>query len=156
MFRIGVISDTHGFLDDQVPEVFASVNHILHAGDVGPRSTLLQLEALAPVTAVLGNTDGPIGLPLTALVQLAGFDFILHHIVNPLELGEDLRERLAREKPHAVVFGHTHRPSCRTVGDVLFFNPGYSGRPKFGQERSVAIFDCEQGQIRPQIIKLWS
>lgn len=156
MFRIGVISDTHGFLDDQVLELFAAVDHVLHAGDVGPRSLLRQLEALAPVTAVLGNTDGPIGLPLTEVVQLAGLNFLLHHIVNPLELGEDLRERLAREKPHAVVFGHTHRPFCRTVADVLFFNPGYSGRPKLGQERSVAIFECDGGQIRPQIIKLWS
>src|SRR5216110_2710106 len=55
--KICIISDTHGFLDPKVPELFAGVERILHAGDVGPHSLLLELEAIAPVTAVLGNTD---------------------------------------------------------------------------------------------------
>jgi putative phosphoesterase len=56
--RLGVIADTHGQLRPQVFDAFAQVDHILHAGDVGKREILIDLEALAPVTAVFGNSDG--------------------------------------------------------------------------------------------------
>ncbi|HAV64105.1 MAG TPA: YfcE family phosphodiesterase, partial [Verrucomicrobiales bacterium] len=55
--RIGVISDTHGYLDPKIPALFQGVEHILHAGDIGYASIILELEQIAPVTAVLGNTD---------------------------------------------------------------------------------------------------
>ena len=58
--KIGVISDTHNFLDPQIPELFAGVSHILHAGDIGLPRVLTQLESIAPVTAVGGNTDDPV------------------------------------------------------------------------------------------------
>ena len=56
--KIGLISDTHGYLDPKVLELFADASHILHAGDIGGDSIILELKAIAPVTAVLGNTDG--------------------------------------------------------------------------------------------------
>ncbi len=82
--KIGVISDTHNFLDPKVADLFAGVEHILHAGDVGNWPILSELETIAPVTAVYGNTD--MGLPLkeTEVVELAGWKFLVHHIVNPL------------------------------------------------------------------------
>ena len=55
--RIGVISDTHGYLDPQVLEAFAGVDHIIHAGDIMDAATLEALEGIAPVTAVAGNMD---------------------------------------------------------------------------------------------------
>jgi uncharacterized protein len=60
--KIGLISDTHNYLDPRVPEIFTGVEHILHAGDVGLSSLIVELEQIAPVTAVIGNTDE--GLPL--------------------------------------------------------------------------------------------
>jgi hypothetical protein len=57
MTTIGVISDTHGYVDPRVFELFAGVDHILHAGDIGPPGVVLQLERIAPVTAVRGNCD---------------------------------------------------------------------------------------------------
>jgi len=57
--KIGVISDTHNFLDLRISRLFQGVEHILHGGDVGSRSIILQLEAMAPTTAVSGNTDDP-------------------------------------------------------------------------------------------------
>ena len=56
---VGLISDTHGFWDDRIPTLFAGVDHILHAGDIGDPSILMGLERIAPVTAVMGNCDGP-------------------------------------------------------------------------------------------------
>src|SRR5258705_3513061 len=57
MLRIGVISDTHNFLDPKVPELFAGVDHILHAGDIGQARLILELEGIAPVTADLGKKN---------------------------------------------------------------------------------------------------
>jgi putative phosphoesterase len=152
--KIGLISDTHGFLYPKVPEFFAGVSHILHAGDIGDDSIIVELEAIAPVTAVLGNTDSSPTFRITEVVALAQRKFFVHHIVNPHALKENLQFQLARERPDAVVFGHTHKAFCETIGGVLYLNPGYAGKPKFGVERTVAILHCEGKEIRPEFLAL--
>lgn len=152
--KIGVIADTHGYLDPKIPGLFAGVGHILHAGDVGPDALLAELEAVAPVTAVLGNTDSSARLQLTETVTLSGRKFLVQHIVNPHEPREELRLRIARERPAVVVFGHTHRAGWLTLEGVGYLNPGYAGKPKAGQERSAAILHCEGGELRPEFLKL--
>ena len=145
--KIGLISDTHGFLDPKVPEIFAGVSHILHAGDMGDDSIIVELEAIAPVTAVLGNTDSSPTFRITEVVVLAQRKFFVHHIVNPHALKENLQFQVARERPDAVVFGHTHKAFCETIGGVLYLNPGYAGKPKFGAERTVAILRCQEMRV---------
>ena len=152
--KIGVISDTHGFFDPKIPELFSDVDHILHAGDVGAAFVTFQLEQIAPVTAVLGNCDSLLPFKETEAVELDGRILLLHHIVNPRALVEPLRSRIAREQPDVVVFGHTHRHFCQMLQDRLFFNPGYAGKPRFGTERSVAILRWEDGSVRPQFLPL--
>jgi putative phosphoesterase len=152
--KIGILSDTHGFLDPKIPGLFVGVEHILHAGDVGPQSLLLELEAIAPVTAVLGNTDTWLSLKLTQLAEIGGRKFLVHHIVNPHALTDDLKELVGRAKPDVVAFGHTHKPFCETIGGVLFFNPGYAGKQRFALERSLAILHCDAKKIRPEFLKL--
>jgi len=152
--KIGVISDTHGFLDPKVPEFFDGVSRILHAGDMGGDSIIVELGAIAPVTAVLGNTDSSPTFRLTEVVTLAGHRFLVHHIVNPHALKEELQLRIAHERPDAVVFGHTHRVFGETIGGVLYLNPGYAGKPKFGVERTVVILHCDGKVIRPEFLAL--
>jgi len=152
--KIGVISDTHGFLDPRVEKIFAGVDHILHAGDIGYATVILELEFIAPVTAVLGNTDGDISFHLTETVELARKKFLVHHIVNPWALSETIEQQIAKVKPAAVIFGHTHKPFAETVNGVFFFNPGYAGKPKFGAQRSVAILECDGHGIRPEFVPL--
>ena len=152
--KIGVISDTHGHLDPRVEKIFAGVDHILHAGDIGYASIILELEFIAPVTAVLGNTDGDISFHETESVTLAEKKFLVHHIVSPHELSEKVQMRITREKPAAVVFGHTHKKFAETVNGILFFNPGYAGKPKFGAERSVALLHLDENGIRHEFIPL--
>src|SRR3954447_23422744 len=136
--KIGVISDTHGFLDPKIPKLFEGVDHILHGGDVGSHITLLELENIAPVTAVMGNVDAGMALKLTEVVELGGRKFLLHHIVDPRNLGGDLRETVHRARPDVVVFGHTHKPFSETIENILFLNPGYTGRQRFNLPRSLA------------------
>jgi predicted phosphodiesterase len=57
MAKLAVISDTHNYLDPKVLTLFEGVEHIVHAGDIGMPWLILQLENIAPVTAVMGNTD---------------------------------------------------------------------------------------------------
>jgi len=153
--RVAVLSDTHNYLDPRIPQLFARVDHILHAGDIGLPAIILQLEQVAPVTAVLGNTDDP-GLHYrqTEVVEIAGRKFFVQHIVNPRSPADLLKTRLARERPDLVVFGHTHKPFCETIGGTLFFNPGYAGKPRFGLERTVAILHCDQKGIRTEYLPL--
>jgi putative phosphoesterase len=152
--KIGVISDTHNFFDPKIPELFNGVDHILHAGDVGTAVIRFQLEEIAPLTAVLGNTDSSIELKLAESVTLDGRRFLLQHIVEPRELGDDLKVRIALERPDVVVFGHTHRAFCQIMGGVLFFNPGYAGKSRFGMDRSVALLQWNDQGIRPQFLPL--
>ena len=94
--KIGLISDTHNHLDPRVPTIFAGVDHILHAGDVGLSLILNELELIAPVTAVLGNNDSHLPIPETAMVLLGGKKFLVHHIVTP---GSGPAQILARSTP---------------------------------------------------------
>src|SRR5512139_1627296 len=137
--KIGVISDTHDFFDPAIPALFNGVDHILHGGDIGLPRILHQLEEIAPVTAVLGNTDDPaFGYRLTEIVELGGRKILLHHIVNPHDLADSVTGRIRRERPEIVVFGHTHKPFAEKIGGVFYFNPGYAGKSRFGMARSLA------------------
>src|SRR5688572_13018907 len=148
--RIGVISDTHGFLDPRVPKIFDGVEHILHAGDIGYESIIRELELIAPVTAVLGNNDAGLNFNETEVVTLAGRKFLVHHIVSVSRPSDIVSRHIEEEKPDVVVFGHTHQPYSGTVGTTLFFNPGYAGKPRFNLERSVAVLHCEGDKLRPE------
>ena len=153
--RIGVISDTHNYFDPRIPQLFAGVDHILHGGDIGLPAILLELEQIAPVTAVAGNTDDPgFHYRLTEVVELASRRFLLQHIVNPRSLAEPIRTRITRERPDVVVFGHTHKPFRETIDGALFFNPGYAGKSRFGMERSVATLHCGEKGIRAEYLPL--
>ncbi len=82
---IGVVSDTHGYLNPRVPELLRGVDHILHAGDIGDGGIIEALAEIAPVTVVRGNNDrtGPESLyPEEVSLKLEGFSFYLTHIVK--------------------------------------------------------------------------
>ena len=153
--RIAVISDTHDFLDPRIPKLFAGADYIVHGGDIGAPSLVLELEQIAPVTAVGGNTDDPgYHYPTLQAIELAGRKILVQHIVNPHAPSEAIQARLAGERVDVVVFGHTHKPFCQTIGGTLYFNPGYAGKSRFGLERSVAILHCGARGIRPEYLNL--
>ena len=148
--KIGVISDTHDHLDPKVPALLAGVDHILHAGDIGLPWLILQLENIAPVTAVIGNTDAGLSYKETELIQLGGRKFLLHHIVDVLSPADPIKRRIIRENPNVVVFGHTHKPCSELVKKTLYFNPGYAGKPRFNLPRTIAILHCDESRITPE------
>lgn len=154
LMTLGIISDTHGFLDPRVAGIFSGVDHILHAGDIGAPIIELELKFIAPVTVVLGNTDLGLDYKETEVIELAGSRLLLHHIVNPGNLSEEVRGRIRRDRPDAVIFGHTHKKFAQTVNGIFFFNPGYAGKPRFGAERSVARLHLNEEGIRHEFVPL--
>ena len=152
--KIGVISDTHGHFDPKIPRIFAGVEHILHAGDVGGGGILVQLEQIAPVTAVLGNNDMGMALREEEIVELDGKRFFLQHIFPHGRIDETTKGRLDRAKADAVIFGHTHQTFSEIREGRLIFNPGYAGRPRFDLPRSVAILEISSSGFAPLFVKL--
>jgi putative phosphoesterase len=152
--KLGLISDTHGFLDPRLNRIFKGVDHILHAGDIGPDFIIAQLEAIAPVTAVLGNNDESPCFPLTQVKQLGAVKFFIHHIVSPREQASELKARIQKEKPDVVMFGHTHKPFDQVIGGMRFINPGYAGQPRFAMDRSVALLEISGKKLELRFVKL--
>ena len=146
--RLGVIADTHGLLRPEVFQVFEEVDHILHAGDVGKPEILIDLEAIAPVTAVYGNVDPPeirSRLPQVATAELDGFEIVVTH---GDQFGHPTPEKLHAAFPRAeiIVYGHTHKALLELVDKtVTVMNPGGAGQARFDLKPSVGIMELEPG-----------
>lgn len=146
--RIGLISDTHGRLRPEVFEVFAGVELILHAGDVGPLTIIDELETIAPVHAVLGNTDDWELKPRAqdeVRLELEGSAVVL---VHGHRLGSPTPAKLRAAYPEAdiIVYGHTHRQRVDEVDGCLIINPGAAGAARFDLKPAVAILTLEAGR----------
>lgn len=146
--RLGIIADTHGMLRPEIFDIFSQVDHILHAGDIGSLDLLTELEALAPVTAVYGNTDGfevRAKVPEIVQVRLEGLDFLLIH---GDQMGSPTPDNLHAAYPDAevIIYGHTHRPLLTTIDLVVtVMNPGGAGARRFNLPPSVGIMELEAG-----------
>ena len=154
--KIGIISDTHGLLRPQVFEVFEGVEHILHAGDVGDPDILVELAAIAPVTAVWGNVDGMelrTRIPEIARLELGGVRIVILH---GMQLGSPTPQKTAAAHPDAglVVFGHSHRPVIQQAGPTLAVNPGSAGPRRFKDPVTVAVAEVENGTVQARLIDL--
>lgn len=148
---IGLISDTHGWLDPRFHELFANVDVIIHAGDIGTEDVLHELESIAPVAAVRGNIDGgPLRfLPLEQIVEVNTRRFAILHIAGSHKSpNQAARELLRRRLPDVVVVGHSHIPVVSKVGAVLWVNPGAAGRHGFHHERHAALIHVGFPQAR--------
>jgi putative phosphoesterase len=153
MTTVGILSDNHGDWPPHIAESLAGVDAIIHAGDIGPYRLVLDMEAIAPTTAVLGNTDGDMPINESAVVMLDGKKFFVQHIVDPHRLQASLRERLKRIEPDVVVFGHTHMPFCETIGGILFLNPGSVTQPRGDYRPSMVRLTIDHGKITPKFIE---
>jgi putative phosphoesterase len=147
-------------LRPEVLDVFQEVDHILHGGDVGTWEVVADLEALASVTAVFGNSDGSelrARLPRVATVRLDGFDIVVTH---GDQFGSPTPEKLYGAFPRAdiIVFGHTHRPLLELAEKtVTVMNPGGAGPARFKLRPSVGIMELEPGiPPRARLVELVS
>ena len=158
--RIGVISDTHGYLDPQVLAAFAGVQHIIHAGDIMDAATLEALEAIAPVTAVAGNMDdGKLGkLPREVCAEVGGIRFVVGHKAKRLRKRMALGKvdcLVAGEAPDLIVFGHDHLPAMEWVDGVLYLNPGSASAPhEEDDDPTIAIVESGVAGLEVRFVPL--
>jgi hypothetical protein len=152
---VGIISDTHGLLRTGVHEALAGVDMILHAGDVGGDEILSELQLIAPVKAVFGNTDPPGTPDLEDRIELA-IDGVTIHVSHGHELGSPTPAKLAEAYPAAdvIVYGHTHRQLITRIGDRLIVNPGAAGPRRFKLQPSLGRLIISGGKAEVEIIDL--
>jgi putative phosphoesterase len=152
--RVGLISDTHGQLRNQVFDVFAGVDLILHAGDIGDLDIISNLEVVAAVHAVHGNMDdfdvrAKHGESVS--LELEGKRVI---VVHGHLFGAPTPARLRSAFPTAdvIVYGHTHMPLIDRRDGALIVNPGAAGPRRFKLQPSVALLELPQLEV--QIVSL--
>ncbi|MFC1724489.1 metallophosphoesterase family protein [candidate division KSB1 bacterium] len=151
--KVGVISDTHGRLNDKVRGVFEKVDIIIHCGDIGKSEIIVELEKLAPTYAVLGNIDKPFvfpGLKYQSTIQVNGFNILIRHEFDP----DHKKHFKLAENFDLVFFGHTHIPFIKKQDDVIFVNPGSASQGRRGNPESVVLIDFSEENILPKIVKL--
>jgi putative phosphoesterase len=157
---IGVLSDTHGYLDPAVLTIFEGVDHIIHAGDVMDPATIEALETVAPVTAVAGNMDsGKLGrLPREVSGQVGSVRFVVGHkrkrLVKRLNLGKVEGVPPGRQ-PDLVVWGHDHIPAAEWVDGTLFLDPGTASSPhEEDDDPTVAIVAVDDAGLSVRFVPL--
>ena len=151
---LGLISDTHGLIRPGVHSALTGVELILHAGDVGGTAILDELRLIAPVRAVLGNTDPPgePGLAEEIVLEVGGLRV---HVSHGHELGSPTPAKLAaRYDADVVVYGHTHRPLVTQHDGRLFVNPGAAGAKRFNISPSVGKMTIANGKAEIEIIDI--
>ena len=151
---IGLISDTHGMVRASVHDALAGVELILHAGDVGGDAILDELEVIAPVLAVYGNTDVPFDPRLAESIEreIGG---VRLHVSHGHELGSPTPEKLLERYPHdVIVYGHTHKQLVVRADGRLVVNPGAAGARRFKLEPSVARLTIVDGRADVELVPL--
>lgn len=152
--KIGLISDTHGWLDGEVFEHFESCDEIWHAGDIGTEAVLDQLEAFKPIVAVFGNIDGQeLRRRTPGFVRHVreGVQIFMTHIGGaPGRLALPIRKQIEDDTPDLFICGHSH--ILKIVRDPLYhgmihMNPGAAGKQGFHVVRTVVRFNVEAGKI---------
>jgi uncharacterized protein len=155
---IGVISDTHGKLDERVFELFEGVHRIIHAGDIGDEELIWRLEKIAPVIAVRGNNDAnTMCYPNERMAVVEGRTFYVRHQFATVEKMNAAQQRIIEQRmPDAVIFGHSHKAYIGKWRGTLIFNPGGAGPKRFSLPRTIGLLKLHEDSIEPRILDLES
>ena len=151
---IGLISDTHGLVRPEVHTALAGVELILHAGDVGGDDILDELELIAPVRAVRGNTDPTDDPRLTKAIdtEIGG---VRVHVSHGHEVGAPTPQKLlVAYDADVLVYGHTHKQLLVRADGRWVVNPGAAGPRRFDLEPSVARMTIIDGNVEIAIVPL--
>lgn len=154
MNRIGILSDTHGYVHPRVADFFTGMDEIWHAGDIGDQGVVERLKTVATLRAVHGNIDGqPLrnAIPGVQCFELAGVKVLMTHIGGyPGRYDPAARQLIELHRPKLFVCGHSHilRVIYDPKHELLHINPGAAG--KYGIHKSVTAVRLilEDGNMR--------
>ena len=146
--KLGIISDTHGLLREEVKERLKDCTYIFHAGDVDRSEILDELRTMGFLYVVRGNNDGYWAQNLRRSLNFSVGNvkfFMVHDRKDAAwELGDT----------QVVIFGHSHKYFCQEIDGRLWLNPGSCGRNRFGGEVTMAVMTVENGSWEVEKIVL--
>jgi putative phosphoesterase len=159
--RIGLISDTHNFLDELVLEHFANCDEIWHAGDFGNAGLAEKLKALKPLKGVYGNIDGidiRKDFPEQLVFTCEGVKVMMRHIGGyPPKYNPETKKELLIHKPQLFISGHSHILKIMYDKEIecLHMNPGAAGKQGWQKVRTVVRFSIDGKDIKDcEVIEL--
>lgn len=154
MTTIGLISDTHSYLDPKVFDHFADCDEIWHAGDIGEIQVADELANFKPFKAVYGNIDGGkvrITYPENLFFEIEGFSVWMTHIGGrPGAYAKGITTILKERTPDIFICGHSHILRVQKdekYNDLLYINPGAAGKHGFHKVRTLIKFCIEKGKL---------
>jgi len=153
VIRIGLISDTHGYLDPSVAEHFRDCDEIWHAGDIGDVAVIEALEKIKPVVAVFGNIDDLVmraRFPEDVRLAREGVTLWMTHIGGrPPRFNPRVSKVLKENQPDVFICGHSHilRVAKEKTFNVLCVNPGAAGNHGFHTMRTILRMEIQDGRI---------
>lgn len=159
--KIGLLSDTHSYLDPKIFTHFAEVDEVWHAGDIGDPRVIEELAAFKPVRAVYGNIDEPSLRRLYSedlCFTLAGLKVFMTHIGGyPGRYNSRVKKQLDELKPQLYICGHSHilkvMPDAKR--GLLHVNPGACGKHGFHKMKTIIRFSITDGKVHDmEVIEL--
>lgn len=159
--KIGLLSDTHSFLDPHILTVFEHCDEIWHAGDFGSQEVIDRLRAFKPLKGVYGNIDAPAirhQFPEVLRWKVGGFRIFMTHIAGyPGKYSSKILKALSSEPCDLLLCGHSH--ILKVMKDQRLghyhINPGACGHEGFHLVRTVMRFEIKEDRLlQPEIIEL--
>jgi putative phosphoesterase len=153
MTRIGLLSDTHGFVPEALFTHFADVDEIWHAGDIGDVATANRLETFKPFRAVYGNIDGHelrARYPEHLMFTLEGVPVLMTHIGGyPPRYNTAIKPLLNQSKPHLFICGHSHilKVMPDPARQLLHINPGACGKQGWHKVSTLIRFELADARV---------
>ncbi len=153
MLRVGLLSDTHGFLDKEIEKFFSDIDEIWHAGDIGSEEILDRLEAKNKLRAVYGNIDSHeirIRTHEHLRFQIEGVSVWITHIGGyPKKYAPHVKSEIVKNPPNLFISGHSHilKVMRDKELDLLHINPGAAGNYGWHKLITCVKFELNCGNI---------
>jgi len=154
MKKIGLLSDTHGFLEDKIIDFFDSCDEIWHAGDIGSLAVADKLNSIKPLKAVYGNIDGQevrIVYPKIQSFQCGQVHVLMIHIGGyPGKYEKDVRTIIQNTAVDLFISGHSHilKVMYDKKNELLHINPGAAGKSGLHKHQTAVRFVIDGKNIK--------
>lgn len=151
--KIGLISDTHGYIDDRILHHLADCDLVWHAGDVGKNQVIDTLESEKTTLGVYGNIDDTLirsRWPEYVFEEIEGVKILMIHIAGAIErYNEKTRALIKKHQPDVLICGHSHILKVKRDQrfNLMHMNPGAAGNHGFHKVRTLLKFDIENGRL---------
>ena len=151
--KVGLISDSHGHIHDDIEKYLSCCDEIWHAGDIGSIDTLKKLERFKKIRAVYGNIDDELirsEIPESLFFIINKVKFLMTHIAGSIpKYNLKTLNLIKQKKPDVLISGHSHilKVVRDTKNDLLFINPGACGKVGFHKKKTILRFNILENRI---------